>query len=377
MVQGPAIMLSNLLKIFPEKSYCILTKKIRWRGEIDPFSKLTCAYYFVGNTYRCYRTKLHNLFSQLLEQIWILRIVFKGLRVIKRERVDRILAFNNEGDLLIAAYVLHKITKLPFFLYMLDVYEEMTRMRLRKFMAVLFEEKIFRAAREIFVMSENLQTHYLRKYNLHTKFMPHPVVLSGYRGQIKKNNNGAEKTIIYTGNVWIPQSDGLADMCAVVNSMRGIKFIVYTDRSAEELKEKGVCGRNVVVRFIQHSHIAGIQQDADILYLPLAFNTPFPLMIQTASPGKMPEYLAAGKPMLIYAPPYAYITQHARKYQFGFVVDKRSAEELKMGIRTLLTDEKLRDKYVANAKKLSKQHDAVLVSRRLLSSLDTVASQLN
>ncbi len=369
MVQGPAIMLRNLLKEFPEGSYCVLTKEINWRGKLDESSRLPCTYYYVNRAYSSYKTKLHRLLSQILEQLWIFKIVFKGLKIIRRERISNILAFSNEGDLLIASYILHKLTKRPLFLYMLDVYEEMIRVRIRKIIASIFEERIFRAARQIFVMSENLRSHYLNKYNLNTEFMPHPVVLSNYHGQVKEDKKDDCKTIIYTGNVWIPQIESLVDMCRVVDSMKGVRFIVYTDRSAEELKQKGIYGNNVFVRFAGHSQISEIQRNADILYLPLAFNTPFPLMIKTASPGKMPEYLAAGRPILIYAPDYSYVVQHARKYGFGFVVDKQSENELKKGLTALLSNDKLKNSYVAKARKLSKDHDANVLSNKLRTSL--------
>ena len=151
--------------------------------------------------------------------------------------------------------------------------------------------------------------------------------------------------------------------------MKRIKFIVYADRSTEELKQKGICGKNVFVNFAEHRQISEIQRNADILFLPLAFNTPFPLMIKTASPGKMPEYLAAGRPILIYAPDYSYVVQHARKYGFGIVVDKQSEDGLKKGLMALLYDEKLRDNYVVKAKKLSKDHDANVLSKKLWKSL--------
>lgn len=369
MVQGPAVMLANLLKTFPKGSYCILTKDMNWRGQTDESSRLPCPYFYVDRAYSSFKTRLHSIFSQLLEQVWILRIVLKGLKVIKRERIDNILAFSNEGDMLIASYILHKITKLPLSLYMLDVYEEMVRLRVRKVMARIFEKRIFGAADRVFVMSENLKAHYLKKYNLQTEFMPHPVVLSDYQGPVDNNDTNGDKVVLYTGNVWIPQIESLVAMCNVVNSMEGIKFVVYTDRSAEELKGKEIYGRNVVVRFARHSQIPEIQRKADILYLPLAFNSPFPLMIETASPGKMPEYLAAGRPILVYAPDYSYIAQHARRHGFGLVVDRQCEEGLKEGLMSLLDDDKISDDCVHNARKLSRSHDAFIVSRRLLEAL--------
>ncbi len=377
MVQGPAVMLSNLLSTFPKDSYCILTKRIVWRGKIDESTRfkldestrLQCNYYFLDSLSASYKTKFRSLFSQLMEQLRILKFLFKALQVIKREHADRLLVFSNEGDLLILSYLLNKVTNLPLYVYMLDVYEEMVRLRVRKIMASLFEEKILKAATKVFVMSENLQEHYQKKYNLQTEFIPHPVILSRYEGRLCRDGIDGYKRVVYTGNVWTPQLDSLVDMCKAVDSLEGIKFLVYNDRSEEELREKGICGRNVVVRFARHSEIPGIQRSADILYLPLAFDTPFPLMIKTASPGKMPEYLAAGRPILVYAPAYSYVSEHARKHGFGLVVNERSVEELRKGLMTLLNKTEVAQACISNARSLSKTHDANIVSERLISFL--------
>ena len=127
----------------------------------------------------------------------------------------------------------------------------------------------------------------------------------------------------------------------------------------------GIAGERVTCRFAHKSEIPSIQRDADILFLPLAFDSPYPDLIKTASPSKMPEYLAAGRPILIHAPEYSYIAHYARERGFGMVVDRPDPEELKRALLLLLEDESLRKRVVLNALKTVQNHDARKVSGRL------------
>ena len=76
----------------------------------------------------------------------------------------------------------------------------------------------------------------------------------------------------------------------------------------------------------------GIQRNADILFLPLAFNSPYPEIIKTSSPGEIGEYLAGKKPILVHAPSDSFISWYFRKYNCGCVVDDDDSEKLAAAI---------------------------------------------
>lgn len=104
-------------------------------------------------------------------------------------------------------------------------------------------------------------------------------------------------------------------------------------------------------------------EDVYILFLPMAFNSPD--IIKTASPVKLPEYLASGPPILVHAPEYAYITWYAKKYGWGFVVDKPDLELLKEAVQVLLRDDFLKENLVQNTFNTVQMHDEVIVSNTL------------
>jgi glycosyltransferase involved in cell wall biosynthesis len=64
-----------------------------------------------------------------------------------------------------------------------------------------------------------------------------------------------------------------------------------------------------------------IQRDAHILFLPLAFNSPYPGLVRTSATTKMGEYMAARRPVLVLAPPDSFVSWYFRTNDCGFVID--------------------------------------------------------
>ncbi len=85
-----------------------------------------------------------------------------------------------------------------------------------------------------------------------------------------------------------------------------------------------------------------MQRKADILFLPLGFDTPIPEVIRTASPGKMGEYLASGRPILVHAPADSFVSCYFREHGCGVVVDQSDPGMLSQAIHHILEDTRLR-----------------------------------
>lgn len=371
VVVGTAVILGNLLRFFPKGSYCILTNDFRdGKDAVDDRSTLNCPYSLIRiPRYRGNNARLMSLHI-ILEFLFIPLIVLKGILAISRQGTHAILGTSSEGNFLIAAYLLHKVSRLRFFVYMFDLYVEGRRSRIQKTVARVFEKHILSSAEKVFVMSESMQEHYMNKYGLQTEYLPHPVILDQFLERTDQSNRDQhEKRVVYTGECTAAQAQCLVDMANVMNLLEGVKFYVYVPKSAEQMASIGVCGPNVVVSFAKRNEIPKMQQSADILFLPLGFNTSYPDVIKTASPGKMPEYMAAGKPILIYAPSYSYISRYARRHGFGYVVDKRDIDLLKNSVKFLLNDYELKCNLIASCNKLVHVHEASKISAKLQDAL--------
>lgn len=155
---------------------------------------------------------------------------------------------------------------------------------------------------------------------------------------------------------------------SAVNIIEGynIKFYIYTLRTRERLEAIGIKGERVEVKdFVDPEEILSILADADVLVLALAFDTPYPDVIKTASPGKLPVYLASGTPILVHAPKESYVVNYFKKHNCGIVVDSQNVAELKNNIIRILRDKKLREHLRENMEKVIKNHDAEKVSKIL------------
>jgi glycosyltransferase involved in cell wall biosynthesis len=84
------------------------------------------------------------------------------------------------------------------------------------------------------------------------------------------------------------------------------------------------------------SAIPAIQRAANILFLPLAFNSPLSEHLRTSSPGKMGEFLASGRPILVHTPPDSFTTWYFRQYACGVVVDQNDPSALAKGLMTIV-----------------------------------------
>ena len=125
----------------------------------------------------------------------------------------------------------------------------------------------------------------------------------------------------------------------------------------------------MVIRQANREEIPALQQSADILFLPFSF----PIhgynhlsILRTASPSKLPEYLAAGRPILVYAPAYTYYSRYARQEGFGLVVDQPDLDLLREALIKLKNDQSLCVELTENARRVAeKYHDSAKVSDTL------------
>ena len=104
-----------------------------------------------------------------------------------------------------------------------------------------------------------------------------------------------------------------------------------------------------------NKEILAVMERADLLFLPLAFDSPYPEVIRTSSPGKFGEYLQSGVPILAHAPDDSYVIDYIRRNDCGFVESSRDIGALAGMLRIALYDDRLRVKKVTNAYTAAKE----------------------
>lgn len=166
---------------------------------------------------------------------------------------------------------------------------------------------------------------------------------------------GASRSLLYTGSVYWAQGSAFRNLVAALDELSGrFTLDVYTAQSPADLQANGVGG----VHVRHHPHVPqaatlGLQQQADVLFLPLAFESPIPEVVQSSAPAKLGEYLASGRPILAHAPRGSFVSEILKKHEAALVVDEPEPKLLVAALDRLGRDAQLTARLAANARLLA------------------------
>jgi glycosyltransferase involved in cell wall biosynthesis len=370
-ISGAPLMAYNLLRYFPKDSFAILTSHASLDDKsIANGQPLEAKYFFFdtptlattpqkqeGFFWRCKRfikrfKALRSLFHFLSLFYLPFNVVRRGKKIIEEEKIDLLLGYSDHGPALLSVYLLHKLTRKPFCLHFYDLYYRNNFPWFFTAVAYFLEPRLFRSAERISAMSEALAEHYQNKYHRAVTVLHNAIPLDSSRRPELSRAHPEPYTIVYTGTIVWAQVDAIRNLVAAVQSLSSpeVALYLYTPHKREFLESQGVFESNRVIfaRGLPHE-MRAIQASADILFVGLSFDTRYPLLINTSSPGKTCEYLISARPILIHAPKESYIATYARQHGFAHVVDENSVEVLKNGILRLISDQDYASALVSNA----------------------------
>jgi len=387
-------MLLNLLRDFPKNSYCILTSFYK----IDNLSAKTGTwlkekYIFYDNTSASGPFKTHsditkelpsrlilNKLKHLVKRIWflgllggifiigsqIIMMVRAGIKTIKKEKIEVMVGISDYGPAMISTYLLHKITKKPYYIFLFDIYKgNFYSVFPAKILANIFEPKLFKNAQKIIVNNEGTLDFYIQRYGEKIRkkivIIHNSVFSDNYLGFHTDYNPKPPYTILYTGGIYWPQIRSLKNLIKTVDKINDldIKIKIYTPTLVDFLKKNGITGKRISFSVAPSKDMPKIQSQADILFLPLSWHTKSQAIIDTATPGKLTDYLIAGRPILIHAPASTFLVKYAKENNFALIIDEENTEKLKSAIKTLLFDKTFTKQIIENAKNtFFNNHDA-------------------
>ncbi|MFA5722538.1 MAG: hypothetical protein WC940_03180 [Candidatus Paceibacterota bacterium] len=405
-MRGAPQNIYNLFKNFDPSSYCFLTSYYN----IDNLSAqkgnwLQGKYFFYDNFSFSGSFKEHpeitkeyqsrsalNKLKYLIKRSWVLglfsglfiiisqiiAIVRAGKKIIRKEKIEVMIGFSDYGPAMISTYLLHKITKTPYHIYLFDIYKDnFYPIFPANFLSKIFELKILNNAKKIIVTNEGTLNLYKREYgeeienkiiiihnstfaepylSLHTDYSP----ISPY-------------TIVFTGNIYWAQAKSLKNLIQAIEEINDLDVClkIYCPNPKDYLNKIGIRESNKVkILIAQPEKMPKIQTQADILFLPLSWHNKGQKIIDTATPGKLADYLISNKPILIHAPSSTFIVKYAKENNFAAIVDEENIEKLKVIIKRILTDYNFSKEIIENAKKtFFKNHEAKKNAKTLESLL--------
>jgi glycosyltransferase involved in cell wall biosynthesis len=298
-----------------------------------------------------------------------------GLRgaVLARQRnAGWILTVADEGFSVIAGAVCARLTGLPHVVMVFDLWEENAYTDVARRLARLFEPRIFLGAARIIVHNEQMAEHYRAKYGLQCAVLPTSVEPREVSAPAETRHKKVRE-ILFAGAVYWAQEGALRRLSRVTESLPDVRLtILGSSAEAAALRERGIVADRLEPDLPPERFRPRLEQ-ADVLFLGLGFDTAHPDVIRTASPAKLPEYMASGRPILIHAPAGSHVAKYGREGGFAEVVDIPDDEALRAAVMRLFEDEELARTRAARAQELVQvRHEASQVREEFRSLLESL-----
>jgi glycosyltransferase involved in cell wall biosynthesis len=293
-------------------------------------------------------------------------------QILKKEKCEAIVACTAHLWNIPAAYRAAKKLGIAFFPYYFDWYHYQWIGAVERRTAGKFEPVIVKNATRVIVPNETICDELMRRFGVEPVVIHNPVDLSVYGFTDGVGNLPVEDAldpngtirIVYTGAIYDAQADAIKTLISAMKRLTHLrlKLEIYTSFSHEHIESLGICASSgdssgesgsvavEINEYLPFERIAEIQMQADILFLPLAFETQYPPeLIRTSAPGKLGELLAARRPVLVHAPKGSFPAEYFKKYECGFVVDERDESKLADTIELIIADSTARNSAVKNA----------------------------
>lgn len=353
-----AAIIQRLLRDLDPESYCLLSSRdyVTDAGR-DYTGRLPGRYYHLSAPYQL--TRGHRLGLMRERANLLLGVASRArhiARILRQERCDRVVVCTGGNEIydFPAGYLASRLTGARFYAYLLDQYSHMVSYVLGDSFLRRFEPLVMRGATAVIVPNEFMRDEVERRYGVKAVIIRNTCDVSAYEGVEagETEDDGGEVKIVYTGGVGSLHFDAFRNLLAALDSLgrEDVRVHVYTAQPREVIESGGVGGPRIVLH--EHEPVSAmpsIQKHADVLFLPLAFNSPYPDIVKTAAPGKIGEYLSARRPILVHAPADSFLAWYFREHGCGLVVDRDDPAELARALERLLSDGELRERLAASA----------------------------
>lgn len=363
-LNGQAVVLSRLLRSTTRVVRICSDRK--WRSEPFPdFTDVPVATPWILRKMRNLRFMESTVFEMHVQHR------ARGIaRALLRYGCSSIVACTG-GDLvdLPSAVLASKRVGIPCFLHYFDDYRSQWKIpnpawsiRWMEQHGLTIESRVLEQTSGVMVPNELLQEEVAARVAAPIVIIRNPVELTFYNRLRKPESvSSARKAdalrISYTGSVYEAQLDAVirCGLALEILRDRGIEMQLhlYTSQSGESLYAKGMPQSVEIHPLVSLSESGRIQCESDLLLLPLAFQTRYPELIRSSAPGKLGEYLAAGRPILVHAPSDTFLARFAKERGFAVLCDqpdpRRIAEELEQLVRDPEKRKQLAERAITNS----------------------------
>jgi glycosyltransferase involved in cell wall biosynthesis len=182
---------------------------------------------------------------------------------------------------------------------------------------------------------------------------------------------GGRLRVVYSGSIFdAAQRDALYDVRDAVDLLRArgvdVMLEVYSNDSTKPHLREALQRppASTLSPLVLAERLRDNLQAADVLVMPLSFDTVARSYMRLSMPGKLAEFMASGTPILAYGPPGVVQVDFVREHDAALVVNHPSVPDLADALDRLRTDGALRARLSTRAREVAADTFALPVVRR-------------
>jgi len=301
---------------------------------------------------------------------------WRCLRLVRRRGISSIVVVFPSAPFLLAGYLLSRWTGFPLYPYFHNTYYENRRGYAKRFAGWL-QNRVFRHAKHVFVMSEGMSRLYKQRY---PELDATPLV-HAFNEPLPEYDDpppvGSPMRVVFCGNLNHSCVEAATRVGTALGRSRDLVLSVFSGTEIEYFRRIGMFPSGSKYKSISRDDVPRRLREADLLLLPHGFTSAVYSEdeLLTIFPTKTIEYLISGRPILAHCPPDCYLAQFLTENCCAMVVGQPDVDALCAAIERLRTDENLRRRLVRNALRAACRFQAPLVAAELRARLSTVLAK--
>jgi len=304
--------------------------------------------------------------------------------LIKQRRVDVMMTIVH-GNFFIAAAIAGWITRTPYIAVAHDdtVTPIQRRSRLLNYVLRRSVGRALRGASHIYAISPEMQQLLESEYGVDSELQRPGTERDRLSGSVltKLSAHSHSALIVFAGAITDSVQDSLKLMAEILISgklqsygVQSAELHLYTQLDPERIRDWGWDHPSISVHgWVSQQELQGVLRAADILFLPFSFSERVRYAVESAFPSKTADYLAAGKPILVFGPLYSSVVHYGAQEGFAEIVTEFSADALARGIHNIVAFPEHRDALACRALEVfSQNHDIDRQRNQFLVVLNTL-----
>jgi glycosyltransferase involved in cell wall biosynthesis len=202
-------------------------------------------------------------------------------------------------------------------------------------------------------MTAAMQRHYEKKYGIESALLPHCIADRDLDSAptMLRPPQCKRPTVLFVGAVSDAMNLDALKVLAEASELLPQDYVLLfcTSSCREDLASLGIRSSRLQVQYVSRQEVQRLQGEADVLVAPLSHKNSSPDEVHTVFSTKLLEYLIAGRPIVIFAPPDSYHATSAQKTGWGYVVTEDSPLALAAAIQQVATNTTLAASLVQRA----------------------------